>query len=289
MSVLAALAVGVACALLAGACLGRLPELRPWRARTTSGRIRRQLAKARVASPARFWLASGGAALVTLVVVAGLTGSLFIAVVPAGAVAVAPSMVAARRERRRRQEVQAAWPDALRDLVASISAGQSLTQAASALASDGPVPLRPAFARFPELARVLGTAAALGIVKQDLADPTSDRVIEVLELAHERGGVIVRSILEDLVDATTRDIKLADEIETEGLEMRINARAVVVLPWLVLVALTMRPGPFRAFYRSSGGVVTLAIGGVLTLIGVVVLGRLGREGDEARVFDGGTR
>jgi hypothetical protein len=71
--------------------------------------------------------------------------------------------------------------------------------------------------------------------------------------------------------------------------MRINARAVVVRPWLVLVALTMRPGPFRAFYRSSGGVVTLAIGGVLTLIGVVVLGRLGREGDEARVFDGAPR
>jgi hypothetical protein len=28
---------------------------------------------------------------------------------------------------------------------------------------------------------------------------------------------------------------------------------------------------------------------VLTLIGVVVLGRLGREGDEARVFDGAPR
>ena len=51
MRVLAALAVGIACALLAGACFGRLPELRPWRARTTSGRIRRRLAKTRVASP----------------------------------------------------------------------------------------------------------------------------------------------------------------------------------------------------------------------------------------------
>src|SRR6185295_14026300 len=119
--------------------------------------------------------------------------------------------------------------------------------------------LRIAFARFPELARVVGTGPALDLVKEDLADATSDRVLEVLVLAHERGGAIVREILEDLVTATSRDLKLLDAIETEGLEMRINARAVMVLPWLVLVALTARPGAFRDFYRSSGGVVTIAL------------------------------
>ena len=92
---------------------------------------------------------------------------------------------------------------------------------------------------------MLGTGPALELMKEDLADPTSDRVLEVLILAQERGGAIVRDILDDLVDATTRDLKLLDELETEGLEMRINAKAVVVLPWLVLVALTARPGAFR--------------------------------------------
>ena len=114
--------------------------------------------------------------------------------------------------------------------------------------------MRVAFAQFPQLARVLGTGPALELVKEDLADPTSDRVLEVLILAQERGGAIVREILDDLVDATTRDLKLLDELETEGLEMRINARAVVVLPWFVLVALTARPGAFRDFYQSGGGV-----------------------------------
>jgi tight adherence protein B len=71
------------------------------------------------------------------------------------------------------RELQAAWPDGLRDLVASISAGRLLTQAVSALAAHGPSPLRVAFARFPELARVLGTGPALEIVKAELADPTS--------------------------------------------------------------------------------------------------------------------
>ena len=173
--------------------------------------------------------------------------------------------------------VLAAWPDGLRDLLASISAGRSLTQAVTTLAATGPPTLRVAFARFPELARVLGTGPALEIVKEELADPTRDRVLEVLILAHERGGAIVRTILEDLVDATTKDLKLLDELETEGLEMRINARVVVVLPWLVLVALTARPGAFRDFYRSGGGVVTVLVAGALSIVGVCVLGRLGRE------------
>ena len=40
----------------------------------------------------------------------------------------------------------------------------------------------------------------------------------------------MKEILDDLVVATTKDLKVLDEIETEGLEMRINARAVLVLP-----------------------------------------------------------
>jgi tight adherence protein B len=285
MRIVAALCVGAFCALLVGALLGTLPDLRGWRARRAPSRASTWVAQARVGvSPARFWAGSVAAGALAFLVFAALTGSSFVALVPAGAVAALPRAFFARRRRLRMREVQAAWPDALRDLVASITAGRSLTQAVNALAADGPPPMREAFARFPHLARVLGTGPALEIVKEDLADPTSDRVVEVLLLAHERGGPIVRSILDDLVDATTRDLKLLDELETEGLEMRINARAVVVLPWLVLVALTARPGPFRAFYRSGGGVMTLVVAGLLTVVGVLVLGRLGREPVEERVF-----
>jgi Flp pilus assembly protein TadB len=112
-------------------------------------------------------------------------------------------------------------------------------------------------------------------------------VIEVLVLAHERGGQIVRDILDDLVAATTRDLKLLEEIETEGLEMKINARAVLVLPWLVLVALTIRAGPFREFYRSAGGVVVVVVAGLLSLAGGFLIARLSRTRGEQRVFGSG--
>ena len=86
------------------------------------------------------------------------------------------------------REVQAAWPDGLRDLVASIAAGHSLTQAVTNLSVTGPPAMRVAFARFPQLARVLGTGGALQLIEEELADPTSDRVLEVLILAQERGA-----------------------------------------------------------------------------------------------------
>lgn len=287
MSVFAAGLIGVSCALLAGALMGTLPRWRFAPQRLAPRRARNRLWFQQAGAgltPTRFWAGSAAAGLLALLVLVALTGSVFVALVPAVAVGMFPRAYFARRRRLRMREVQAAWPDGLRDVVASIAAGRSLTQAVNSLAATGPPALREAFARFPELARVLGTGPALELVKEELADPTSDRVLEVLLLAHERGGPIVRNILEDLVDSTTRDLKLLDALETEGLEMRINARAVVVLPWLVLVALTARPGPFRDFYRSSGGVVTLVVAACLTAVGMVFLGRLGRDEDEERVF-----
>jgi tight adherence protein B len=285
--VLAACAIGACLALVAGALMGTLPNLRPSLAAFAPKRARNRLWFQQAGAgltPARFWIGSAAAGLLALLILVALTGSLFVALVPSVAVALFPRAYFARRRRLRMREVQAAWPDGLRDIVASIAAGRSLTQAVTSLAATGPLALREAFVRFPELARVLGTGPALELVKEELADPTSDRVLEVLLLAHERGGPIVRNILEDLVDATTRDLKLIDALETEGLEMRINARAVVVLPWLVLVALTARPGPFRDFYRSSGGFFTLVVAACLTGVGMLFLGRLGRDEDEERVF-----
>lgn len=180
MSVFAAVCVGVFCALLAGLLMGTLPEFRMLsgrgRLRVESRRLRSGvwLQQAGVGlSPARFWTGSVCAGLLAVLLLTALTGSVFVSLVPAAALSLLPRSYFARRRRLRMRDLQAAWPDGLRDLVASISAGRSLTQAVSALAAHGPLPLRTAFARFPELARVLGTGPALEIVKAELADPTS--------------------------------------------------------------------------------------------------------------------
>lgn len=290
MTLMAALSVGLFFALLAGYLTGSVPQfrLRLGPASSRRGDRRLWLQQAGVTlRPSQFWLGSGAGALAAFLLIVAITRSPVVALVPAVAVAGLPRAYFGRRRARRLQQVQAAWPDGLRDLLASIAAGRSLGQAVQALAATGPEPLREAFARYPDLARMLGTVPALEIVREELADPTSDRILEVLILAHERGGGVVRAILDDLVTATTRDLKLAEQLETEGLEMRINARAVVVLPWMVLVMLCTTDGPFRAFYRSAAGTAVLALGLALSALGVVVLGRLGREQGEQRVFGSG--
>ena len=277
------------CYFLAGAVTGHTPHVAPWkRSRPAVKAQQLWLTQAGVRlAPWQFWCMSSALGACAFAAAWLVTRTPLIAVVPAAVVVLLPRAFYAQRRATRLHSVQEAWPDGLRDLVASIAAGRSLTQALHSLASSGPAPLRVAFARFPTLSRMLGTAGALEVVKEELADPTSDRVIEILVLAHERGGQIVKEILEDLVVVTTKDLKVLDEIETEGLEMKINARAVLVLPWFVLLALTMRAGPFREFYQSAAGLAVVVVGAGLSALGYAWISRLGRLHSEQRVFGSG--
>jgi tight adherence protein B len=285
--IVAAVAVGIFLYFLVGFVTGYAPELR-FRRRDRRAQISRRqlwLHQAGLAlTPAQFWAGSGLVGVLAFALVTAVTGTPLVALVPAGAVACLPHAYFARRRADRLRLVQDAWPDGLRDVLASIAAGRSLSQALTTLAASGPAPLQDAFARFPLLSRMLGTVPALEVVKEELADPTSDRIIEVLILAHERGGQIVKDILDDLVVATTKDLKVLEEIQTEGLEMKINARAVLVLPWIVLFALTIRAGPFRDFYQSSGGLIVVVVGALLSAFGYFLISRLGRTQYERRVF-----
>ncbi len=235
-------------------------------------------------TPGQFWLASIGAGLGTYAVVFALTSLPIVSLMPAVVVATLPKAYFSRKRAQRLDDVQRAWPDGLRDLLASVRSGASLPSAIEGLASFGPEPLLDAFRGFPVYSHSLGVVPALEMVKSDLSDPTSDRVIEVLILAYERGGAVVPEILSDLADATTKDLWTLEEIRTDALEQKINSRIVFVLPWLVLVAMTARAGPFREFYASPIGVLVAAIGGVMSVVGVVIATKLGAQPTETRVF-----
>lgn len=284
MNLLASALTGCAAALLAGTLIEGLPRSRRTR-RTAGDRHQEWLVQAGVGlSWRQFVLGSVGIGLAVFVFIVLVTGTPAVAIVPAVATGALPRAYFARRRAARLREVQEAWPEGIRELNAGIGAGLSLHQALLTVASGGPQPLRRAFARYGLLARVLGVVPALEVIREDLADPTSDRVIEVLVLAHERGGPLVSEILRDLAEATTHDVRALEEMETDGLEQRINARAVFVLPWLVLLVLTAQPGHFRDFYGTVGGLFVVALGGLLCLVGSWLIARLGREPEEPRVL-----
>ena len=287
MRLLAALLAGISCYLAVGYITGLAPDLR-WRVdREVSDIGRRQLwltqAGARLSS-GQFRLWSVLLGLIAFVVGMALTGVAWVALPPALAVGALPHWYFGRRRLRRLREVHEAWPDGLRHIVASLRTGSSLTAALDDLARTGPEPLRVAFVRFPALSRALGVDTALTVIREELADPTSDRVIEILLVAYERGGSIVPAVLTDLSDATTRDLRTVEEIRTNALEQRINGRIVFAVPWLVLLMLTSRPGPFHDFYASTAGVLVIVIGAVLSLFGAWLVARLSRDTIEPRVL-----
>jgi len=285
VSALAAVAIGAFAFLLAGQLVGVAVGRRSSAAVSARAGWRTRLAVAVApVPPVRFLAVSAAAGVAAFLVGAVLTSAPLVAVVPAVVVTGAPGAWYAHRRRLRVRAVRESWPDGLRDVAASVASGRSVTQALESLGASGPAPLREAFAGFASAARAFGTPAALRVVADDLADATTDRVVEVLVLAHERGGRIVAEILDDLVTGTTRDLKVLDEIESEGLEMRINAAAVVVLPWSVLVLLCVRGGAFRVFYTSPAGFLVVVVGALMSGAGYLWIRHLGRGHDEPRVL-----
>ena len=281
----AALASGVFSSLMLAMLMGIRPRLRMTRPRRKRAARELWLAQAGLnITPLQFTLASAGVGVLALVVLLGVSGVWVVALPPSVVISLLPRFYFSRVRTRRLSEVRRAWPDGIRDVVGGVASGMSVQRAVENLAGSGPAPLREAFSRFPMLARTLGVVPALESIKEDLADPTSDRVIEVLMIAHERGGVLIPDILRDLADTTSMDLAATDEEQTEALEQRINARVVFTLPWLVLVALTIRPGPFRIFYSSPAGILVVAIGAALSLFGIALISRLSRPLEEPRVL-----
>jgi tight adherence protein B len=277
---LAAVSTALAAALLVRAILGRfrrrqksLPPAQPWQSQAGLD-----------VTPTQFWLASVATGVLTYLLVYAVTSLPLISAMPAVVVATLPRTYFGRKRARRLAEVQEAWPDGLRDLISSVRSGASLPTAIEGMAGFGPAPLRSAFQGFAVYSRSLGVVPALEMIKADLADPTSDRVVEVLILAYERGGAVVPEILADLAEATTRDIWTLEQIRTEALEQKINARVVFVLPWFVLIAMTAEAGAFREFYSTAAGLTVAIIGGVMSLLGIAIASRLGRQPAEPRVF-----
>ena len=100
-----------------------------------------------------------------------------------------PVAVVSGRARRRQRELAEVWPEAVDNLASAVRAGMSLPDALAALGVRGPEPLRAAFDAFALDYQVTGRfGESLDRLKERLADPVGDRVVEGLRVAREVGG-----------------------------------------------------------------------------------------------------
>ena len=240
-------------------------------------------------SAGRYRLTVVGTVASVAFVIFAATGTPSLAIPPAVAVGLTPRLYFQRRHAKLLADRRSAWPEAIRDVLANLTAGHTLHRALCLLGDNGPEPLRATWQRYERNAAALDVPTALDLVRAELADPISDRVVEAFIAAHAHGRNVILDVLRSLADNVSKDLQLSEQITTSQTEIRSQAVVAVILPFAVLVFLVASNENFRSFYRTSAGWVVVSIGVAMAVGGWKLIATLGRIPTEERVLVGGGR
>ncbi|MEJ5866121.1 type II secretion system F family protein [Pseudokineococcus sp. 5B2Z-1] len=258
----------------------------PRRSSRRAAALRDELVQADMAGvgPGALVAAAAVVGLVVATAVLLVAGSPVVATAFGLITAAGPRAVVRSRARARRTSTREQWPEAVDHLTSGIRAGLSLPEALAQLSVRGPVELRPAFAAFAEDHRATGRFGdCLDRLKEALADPVADRIVESLRLTREVGGSDLGRLLRTLSTFLREDARTRAELEARQSWTVNGARLAVAAPWVVLALLATRPEAVDA-YDSAAGAVVLACGGAASVVAYRLMVRLGRLPDEERVL-----
>ncbi len=195
-----------------------------------------------------------------------------------------PIAILRGRARRRLREFAEVWPEAVDNLASAVRAGMSLPEALAGLAIRGPEPLRGPFDRFAVDYQVTGRfGESLDRLKDRLADPVGDRVVEGLRIAREVGGGQLGRLLRNLSGYLRDEARTRAEMEARQAWTVNGARLAVTAPWLVLLVMSFQSEVIRR-YASPGGVVVLTAGAALCVAAYALMMRIGRLPTERRIL-----
>jgi tight adherence protein B len=219
-----------------------------------------------------------------VVVIQVVSGTLPVAFVFGAMAGYLPFAVVAARARRRRRELAEVWPEAVDNLASAVRAGLSLPDALAALGVRGPEPLRAAFDSFALDYQVTGRfGECLDRLKEELADPVGDRVVEGLRIAREVGGGELGRLLRNLSGYLRDDARTRSEMESRQAWTVNGARLAVAAPWLVLLVMSFQSDVIRR-YASPAGVAILVVGAALCVAAYWSMMRIGRLPVERRIL-----
>jgi tight adherence protein B len=195
-----------------------------------------------------------------------------------------PFVQVRRLAARRTADLREVWPEVVDNLASAVRAGLSLPEALSALSTRGPEVLRAPFARFAAEYRSTGRfSVCLDRLKDELADPVGDRIVETLRVAREVGGSDLGRVLRTLATFLREDARARAELETRQGWVVQAARLAVAAPWVVLILLATQSTTLAA-YDSAMGTVLLVGGGAICLVAYRLMLRIGRLPQDVRVL-----
>lgn len=188
------------------------------------------------------------------------------------------------RARKRTAVLRQLWPDVVDHLRSAIRAGLSLPEALIQLSEKGPEELRHVFRDFGSDYRSGGQFdPALNRLKERLADPVADRIIEALRLTREVGGSDLGRLLGTLGEFLRESARTRSELEARQSWTISAARLAVAAPWIVMVLLASRPEAVMAYNTAVGAAVLL--GGLLvSVICYSIMLRIGALPEDERVL-----
>lgn len=195
-----------------------------------------------------------------------------------------PMAVVRWRARKRTAILRQLWPDVVDHLRSAIRAGLSLPEALIQLSEKGPEELRHVFRDFGSDYRSGGQFdPALNRLKERLADPVADRIIEALRLTREVGGSDLGRLLGTLGEFLRESARTRSELEARQSWTISAARLAVAAPWIVMVLLASRPEAVMAYNTAVGAAVLL--GGLLvSVICYSIMLRIGALPEDERVL-----
>lgn len=197
---------------------------------------------------------------------------------------VVPWLVTGWRAKARARANRAVWPDAVDQLISAVRSGLALPDGVAALAALGPEATRPAFAAFERDYRASGAfAPSVDRLKQRLADPVADRILETVKMAREVGGTEVTAVLRALAAGLREDAAIRAEVEARQSWVVNAARLGVAAPWIVLVLLSSRPEAALA-YNTPTGTAVIVCGLIVSVIAYRIMLAIGRIKTEKRWF-----
>ncbi len=188
------------------------------------------------------------------------------------------------RARKRTAVLRQLWPDVVDHLRSAIRAGLSLPEALIQLGDKGPAELRHVFVDFGSDYRSGGQFdPSLTRLKDRLADPVADRIVEALRLTREVGGTDLGRLLGTLAEFLRESARTRSELEARQSWTVNAARLAVAAPWIVLVLLASRPEAVMAYNTPLGAAVLLG-GLAVSLVSYAIMLRIGALPEEQRVL-----
>ncbi|WP_461164953.1 type II secretion system F family protein [Arthrobacter sp. R4-81] len=176
------------------------------------------------------------------------------------------------------------WPDVVDHLRSAIRAGLSLPEALIQLGDKGPEELRHIFRDFGADYRSGGQFdPALNRLKERLADPVADRIVEALRLTRDVGGSDLGRLLGTLSEFLRESARTRSELEARQSWTVNAARLAVAAPWIVMVLLASRPEAVAAYNTPLGAAVLLG-GLVVSVVCYSIMLRIGALPQDERVL-----